>query len=75
MYIYIYIYGIHHWRILWSSYRKLDGQWLSVFLCDHNQSLRDNNNNISTGSDSNGYHDNFITFHDISVNHNNSNKN
>ena len=22
-FIYIYIYGIHHWRILWSSYRKL----------------------------------------------------
>ena len=21
--IYIYIYGIHHWRITWSSYRKL----------------------------------------------------
>ena len=23
MYTHIYIYGIHHWRILWSSYRKL----------------------------------------------------
>ena len=21
--IYVYIYGIHHWRMIWSSYRKL----------------------------------------------------
>ena len=23
IYVYTYAYGIHHWRILWSSYRKL----------------------------------------------------
>ena len=36
IYIYIYTYGIHHWRILWSSYRKLAwvGQW-EIWTFDH----------------------------------------
>ena len=34
--IYIYIYGIHYWRILWSSYRKVAwvGEW-EIWTLDH----------------------------------------
>ena len=41
MYINIYdIYGIHHWRIIWSSYRKLawvgfDYQLAENDICEH----------------------------------------